>query len=423
MTDEQRQHIREGLDRFVSDLDGSGELERLEDTLNEFNLFEALGTINAEIRHSNFLAWLLNPNGSHGLGDVVVKRFLQRALMHLGDERPLTPVDLDLMDLSDMEVRREWADIDVLLISPENKLVVVIENKIDAAEGKGQLEKYKARIARDFPALGTGEQWRQLLLFLTIDGDLPSDAAYIPISYLQIVELLDAVVRNREAAIASDVKMTVRHYVQMLRRQHMEDSELIRLARTVYAKHKTALDFIFENRPDHWSDARDLIISGLKTLPVVLEFSTLTYIRFYPKAWQPWNDGLSQGTGWKSGGCDQLLLCEIKPDPERRKARFQLVLGPGPAPIREKLLEGLKETALFTGKAYPSWTTFVVKPWRDLGAEGDVDPQKVAERFIADVRLFLEEESKRVLNALEHAFGKADLQAPNRAIGRRVEEC
>ena len=292
MTEEQRQQVRNGLDRFVSDLDGSGELERLEDTLNEFNLFEALGTINTEIRHSNFLAWLLNPNGSHGLGDIIVKRFLQRALMHLGDKRPLTPIDLDLMDLSDMEVRRELADIDVLLLSPENKLVVVIENKIGATESKGQLEKYKTRIARDFPAQGTSEQWRQLLLFLTIDGDPPSDAAFIPISYLQVVELLDAVVRNRDAALTSDVKMTMRHYVQMLRRQHMEDSELIRLARTVYVKHKAALDFIFENRPDHWSDAREFIVSGLKMLPVIPEFSTLTFVRFYPTAWQSWKSWL-----------------------------------------------------------------------------------------------------------------------------------
>jgi hypothetical protein len=259
---------------------------------------------------------------------------------------------------------------------------------------------------RDFPTQGSSEKWRQIFLFLTIDGDPSSDGTFIPISYLHVVELLDAALRNRKGALSSDVEMVVRHYIQMLRRQHMEDFDLIRLARTVYIKHKAALDFIFENRPDHWSDARDSIVSGLKTLLVVPQFSTLTFVRFYPEAWKPWSNWLSQGTGWKSGGCEQLLLCEIKPDTERKRARLQLVLGPGPASIRDKLLERLRETQVFNGKPYPLWTTLVVKPWRDLGSEGEVDPQKVAERLIADVRQFLAEESKHVQDALGLAFGK-----------------
>jgi hypothetical protein len=405
LTSEERERIRVGLDHFVSDLDGSGELEKLEDTLGEFNLFEALGTINAEIRHSNFLAWLLDPNGSHGLGDIIVKRFLQRALIHLGDERPLTPVDLDLMDLSDLEVRREWSDIDVLLLSPRNALVIVIENKIGAAESKGQLEKYKARIRKEFPSDGM-ILWRHLFLFLTIEGGAPSDDAFIPISYMQIVELLDATVRNRDAMLSSDVKMTMRHYVQMLRRQHMEDSELIRLARTVYTKHKAALDFIFENRPDHWSDAREFIASQLNELPVKLEFSTPTFLRFYANSWKPWTEVLSQGTGWKSGGSNQLMLCEIRPDTEKKRARLQLVLGPGPVDARNRLVQALKEAQVFTSKAYPFWTTLVVKPWRELGDEGDSDPRKSADRLIADTKAFLADEAGKVVMALKLAFGE-----------------
>jgi hypothetical protein len=30
-----------------------------------------------EIRHSNFLAWLLNPNESHGIGDLFLTQFLR----------------------------------------------------------------------------------------------------------------------------------------------------------------------------------------------------------------------------------------------------------------------------------------------------------------------------------------------------------
>src|SRR4051812_24401029 len=97
------------LNRFVSDLEGDGDLERLEDNLREFNLFVALGAVSAELRHSSFLAWLLDPNENHGFGDIIVKRILQRSIINAGTAT-ITPIGIDLMDLSDLEVRREWSE-------------------------------------------------------------------------------------------------------------------------------------------------------------------------------------------------------------------------------------------------------------------------------------------------------------------------
>jgi len=55
------QEAREVLERFVFD---NEELRRLEELLGGFNIFDALGIAGAEIRHSNFLAWLLEgPKG------------------------------------------------------------------------------------------------------------------------------------------------------------------------------------------------------------------------------------------------------------------------------------------------------------------------------------------------------------------------
>jgi len=44
------------------------DLERLEALLEQFNIFEALGVVWVELRHSDFLAFPLNPRQSHGLG-------------------------------------------------------------------------------------------------------------------------------------------------------------------------------------------------------------------------------------------------------------------------------------------------------------------------------------------------------------------
>ncbi len=64
---------------------GNRDLERPEALLDRFNILEALGVVRQELRHSDFLAYLMDPRDNHGLGDTFVKRLLQRVLMAAGD--------------------------------------------------------------------------------------------------------------------------------------------------------------------------------------------------------------------------------------------------------------------------------------------------------------------------------------------------
>jgi len=57
------------------------EFELLEASLDQFNVFEALGAVRQELRHSRFLAFLLDPEENHGLGDEFARRVLQRVLI------------------------------------------------------------------------------------------------------------------------------------------------------------------------------------------------------------------------------------------------------------------------------------------------------------------------------------------------------
>ena len=52
-------------------------LERLESLITGFNIFEAIGAVRQEPRHSDFLAFLLDPGADHGLGDAFAKRLWQ----------------------------------------------------------------------------------------------------------------------------------------------------------------------------------------------------------------------------------------------------------------------------------------------------------------------------------------------------------
>jgi len=64
-------------------------LERLETLLGQFNIFEALGAVRVEARHSDFLGFLLSPQKNHGLGDAFARRLYERVLQRHQDRQGL----------------------------------------------------------------------------------------------------------------------------------------------------------------------------------------------------------------------------------------------------------------------------------------------------------------------------------------------
>ena len=66
---------KEELLRFMQEADC---LESLSKWTNEFNMFDVLKISRTEIRHSNMLGWLLDPNESHGLGDTFLYRVVSK---------------------------------------------------------------------------------------------------------------------------------------------------------------------------------------------------------------------------------------------------------------------------------------------------------------------------------------------------------
>ena len=60
-------------DKLLKDED----FDKIDLELKNPNIFQILNISKNEIRHSNFLSWLLEPNGSHKIRDVFLKRFLR----------------------------------------------------------------------------------------------------------------------------------------------------------------------------------------------------------------------------------------------------------------------------------------------------------------------------------------------------------
>jgi hypothetical protein len=313
------------LERLVVD---NAELEQLESLLNPFNIFEAVGAVAQEVRHSDFLAFMLSPSQNHGLGDLLAKRFLQKAVQAAAGQTEISLIDLDVWDLGSLEVRREWHAIDILLLDERNGFAVIIENKVHSGEHDDQLNRYWQVVSSQFPKL------KVLGILLTLKGERPSDDRFIPIDYATICQLVESLAATMKSAPQPELRTLLGHYVQMVRRHLLEDSEIAELARRIYKKHRRALDLIYEYRPDRQAYIKEVLDSLISSdLELCSDPSTKSYINFSLREWD--NVPLMRtGTATSTG---RILLFSFQNDPSR--LALNLTIGPGPLENRKLLFD------------------------------------------------------------------------------------
>jgi hypothetical protein len=272
---------REALERFVVEND---DLLTLESRIGRFNIFDALGITRVEIRHSNFLAFILDPAESHGQGQIFLKAVLMDLLKKASPGgRPLSPIDLDGTDLRGVEVRREWKHIDLLILCQEPRLCVVIENKIGSKEGPDQLSRYEATVKQHYPGV------RPLYVYLTLDSEVPSEDAWMSYSHADIHRVLTRVRETNGNAIGDDVLVFLDHYLSLLGTRFMNDKEIDELCRKIYKNHRQALDLIWERVGTPESGVLADVANVLEEDPrwhMFYQRGKLT--DFLPKAWLEW---------------------------------------------------------------------------------------------------------------------------------------
>lgn len=303
---------------LIKKFSNSEEIKNIARFGEEFNIFKALNIIRKEIRHSNFLAWLLDPTESHKLGNTFLELFIQ----NVNDDSETKLI------LSDVEIHREWKKrIDILIVSHTGKFVYVIENKIDSKEYSNQLEEYRKIIEKEY------KEYNKTYIYLTIDGEEPSDPEYQPLDYSRIYEIIEEGIASCQYKKDTEVLLFIQHYKEMIERYLMENSELQQLCKEIYIKHQKVIDLINEYKPDQREIIKDLLESFIKEHQD-LEYaeSSKGYIRFIPKILDEKIPHI--GKGWRKS-IRQMLLFEFVN--EEKIIKLKLVIGPGPHEVREKL--------------------------------------------------------------------------------------
>lgn len=184
---------------------------------NNDNIFDILGASNWEIRHSKFLAWLLNPNASHGLNSLFLEKVLKQK-------------EIEEKNFNDVSVTTELCIEDKrridIFIKGDN-FTITIENKYGSCEHDGQLKDYKERVKGKYP--------KKKNYFIYLDLYKPKDfdknnspySDYKFLSYKDIYEILNEILKKRTN---DKIKMILGDYIKVLDKKYglIQNEEFIK---------------------------------------------------------------------------------------------------------------------------------------------------------------------------------------------------
>lgn len=136
-------------------------------------LLQAVGVHGLEVPLTSGLAWLLRPDGHHGLGDGLLRRLLERAGLPGEPGWPVTVV---------LEEVRDDTRADVVIRTQNG--CVLIEAKLGAPEQPRQCERLERLWADESP----------MCVFLTRDGRPPTTAttAWVALRWADVAGMLRA---------------------------------------------------------------------------------------------------------------------------------------------------------------------------------------------------------------------------------------
>ncbi|MCH4541940.1 PDDEXK-like family protein [Ochrobactrum sp. A-1] len=337
-------------------------LSSIEKHLNKFNPIKVMKMQGMEIRHSAILAWLLDPQETHSLADSFLKAFLAEALRGHGHKSP-NAIRISQADLRDAEVRCEWNNIDIFILSPQNRWAFIIENKVYSSQRKDQLSGYRQRIEQLYSAQATDTEKPLEIsgIFLTLNDEAPEDSEYVAIRYEAIGKFLELYLTNEAYQLQPEVTTFLTHYLHVLEElmgKSTERSEMEKLARQLYRDHRKVLDFILEHgaasdfvlathslfgdNPEH---GKTFVVKGVNYVYTGLNARTFSFI---PESWY---EALGQfGRRWK--GCEDWwaglpLICwvEIGKHSDKKGGFLKLTAEVGPVSnyqFRKTLIESIE---------------------------------------------------------------------------------
>src|SRR5579872_2876578 len=219
------------------------ELTRLSTFKNRPSFLSALGAMRSELRHSNSLAFLLDPAQKHDLKDRFLKALLAEIYQHPKVHSEVLG-GLHTLDLTATAVYRERYGIDILLLNAHQQFAIIIENKTTTREHDNQLERYWKTVTQEYPWL------KHQGILLSINGYQPRHQHYVGISYNAVCGAGERLLRTLGNTVPDWTRNYLAEYLFAIRREFVGDPNILDLAWKISLQFKDELEFLDNNSPN-----------------------------------------------------------------------------------------------------------------------------------------------------------------------------
>lgn len=260
------QTIKESLNNLGNALTQIEEAQK-----RKLNIFRAVGMRRHELRHSAFLAWLLDPCEAHELKNAPLRKFCERlfsyettfndthgtllsnrVILEKSGIRSVEDINKFLNGEITVSTERviinKESRLDIFIEATAARTLMVIENKTDSSVHDDQLIKYKKELENSEYA-----DYKKLLVFLSPDGKLPTndDGSYnenwCVCDYKQLksiaAELLGKLIKTKQNPKTA---ILLEDYIELISTDILnENPELQKLCKKIIREHKDALDVLW----------------------------------------------------------------------------------------------------------------------------------------------------------------------------------
>ena len=371
--------------------------ELFEEQRSEFDALDFVGQLrfgsgrglwSDEEFHSNCIAWLLDPRGSHGIGDAVLKSFL---------EQTAAPNELLQADWSQANVIREWETLvsdrwgylDILIVNQSDRVLCAIENKVFSSEHSEQLTRYRKALADSYP------DFTRHHIFLTPRGTQSyrkeERKYWTPAAYATVLNIVRQIVDDNSNTVKEDVLVFLQQYATTLRRNIVPDpsTNIREMVRAIYSGHKGAIDLIIQHKPDYIAEMKQAFRSAIKQQPEkwILDWEEREIVFFRSADWDRF-EAFKTGTGW--GNLKSLVTLGF--DLREDCPTLIFTLGPGSDEhAREKIYQAANHVSR---EMRTSYTRLDVKGpiLNDSEVENWMDEEATRAKIEAWVKNFAENE-------------------------------
>ena len=255
-----------------------------------------------------------------------------------------------------------------------------------------------------------GSDLTRIFVFLRPTEETAEDIDWINVGYEALAQTFDRVIDKRIDGDTHALEM-IRSYSRMLKRHFLMDDRLEKLTASLWSKHREALNFLVDHKPDSFSDLLSKICDNRDRFCKKIGSEKISYepddcirgavIRLAVPRWDTLEDGLSGEKKWTN--TSRVILLEIKRFERKntKGVRVALYLGPSSSPMRQKWFDAMQKHMTRKGRLSNVWKMIEAKElFSTTDGEDGFDVNEAYEKIVKGMVSFTRDKVSKFHDAI-----------------------